>query len=168
MISCVFGAKSLLSSISSLNSLTNVLMTSSAFGTVNVNSIAWMPPAKHALEISIACSAFSARTTAITPVSINDLIEEIIGEFENIQSEIKKIDDTTYKINCSVEISKVERVFKVNLKSNAVTLNGWIIEQFSAVPEIGYEFDYDKFRFKVTESNEKQVISVTVTTIPEN
>ena len=101
-------------------------------------------------------------------VSINDLIEEIIGEFENIQSEIKKLDDSTYKIDCSAEISKVERVLKLNLESNAVTLNGWIIEQFSAVPEVGYEFDYDKFKFKITDSNEKQVVSVTVTIIPEN
>ncbi|MEE1075751.1 MAG: hemolysin family protein [Acutalibacteraceae bacterium] len=101
-------------------------------------------------------------------VSINDLIEEIIGEFENIQSEIKKLDDSTYKIDCSVEISKVERILKVNIESNAVTLNGWIIEQFSAVPKVGYEFDYDKFKFRVTESNEKQVVSVIVTAKTEN
>ena len=49
-------------------------MTSSAFGTVKVNSMALIPPAKHAFEISIPCCAFSARTTATTPVSVNDLI----------------------------------------------------------------------------------------------
>lgn len=96
-------------------------------------------------------------------ISINDLIEELIGEFENIQSDIEKIDDSTYKINCIVELSKVERALKVNLESNAVTLNGWIIEQLSAVPEIGYEFDYNKMKFKVIESNEKRVVSVIVT-----
>lgn len=95
-------------------------------------------------------------------VSINDLIEELLGEIENIHSEIEKLDDNTYKINCSAELSKVERVLKTNLESNAVTLNGWIIEQLSAVPEVGYEFDYDKLKFTVTDSNEKQVVSVTV------
>lgn len=96
-------------------------------------------------------------------ISINDLIEELIGEFENIQSDIEKIDESTYKINCIIELSKVERALKVNLESNAVTLNGWIIEQLSAVPEIGYEFNYNKMKFKVIESNEKRVVSVTVT-----
>lgn len=96
-------------------------------------------------------------------VSINDLIEEIIGEFENIKSEIEKLDDSKYKINCSAELNKVERALKVSLEGNAVTLNGWIIEQLSAVPEAGYSFDYDRFNFKVLDSNEKQVISVMVT-----
>lgn len=95
-------------------------------------------------------------------VSINDLIEELVGEIENIHSEIEKIDETTYKINCSAELSKVERILKVNLESNAVTLNGWIIEQLSTVPEKGYEFDYDKLKFTITDSNEKQVVSVKV------
>lgn len=95
-------------------------------------------------------------------VSINDLIEELVGEIENIHSEIEKIDETTYKINCSAELSKVERILKVNLESNAVTLNGWIIEQLSTVPKKGYEFDYDKLKFTITDSNEKQVVSVKV------
>lgn len=95
-------------------------------------------------------------------VSINDLLEEIVGEFENINSEIKKLDDFRYKINCSAELNKVERILKVSLESNAVTLNGWIIDQLSAVPEVGYEFNYDRFNFKVVDSNEKQVISVIV------
>ena len=96
-------------------------------------------------------------------VSINDLIEELVGEIENSHSEIEKIDDTTYKINCSAELSKVERSLKTNFESNAITLNGWIIEQLSAVPKKGYEFDYDKFKFTITDSNEKQVVSVNVT-----
>lgn len=96
-------------------------------------------------------------------VSINDLIEEIIGEFENTRSEIEKLDESKYKINCSAELNKVERALKVSLEGSAITLNGWIIEQLSAVPEVGYEFTYDRFNFKITDSNEKQVISVIVT-----
>ena len=96
-------------------------------------------------------------------VSINDLLEEIVGEFENIKSEIEKLDNSKYKINCSAELNKVERVLKVSLESNAVTLNGWIIEQLSAVPEVGYKFNYDRLKIEVVDSNEKQVISVIVT-----
>ena len=95
-------------------------------------------------------------------VSINDLIEEIVGEFENVRTEFDKIDDNTFKVKCSIELAKIERALKINLKSNAVTLNGWIIEQLSAVPEVGYEFEYGNAKFTVTESNEKQVISVIV------
>ncbi len=96
-------------------------------------------------------------------VSINDLLEEIVGEFENTKSEIEKLDNSKYKINCSAELNKVERVLKVSLESNAVTLNGWIIEQLSAVPEVGYKFNYDRLKIEVVDSNEKQVISVIVT-----
>ncbi len=95
-------------------------------------------------------------------VSINDLIEEIVGEFENVRTDFDKIDDNTFKVKCSIELAKIERALKVNLKSNAVTLNGWIIEHLSAVPEVGYEFEYGNAKFTVTESNEKQVVSVIV------
>lgn len=98
-------------------------------------------------------------------VSINDLIEEIVGEFENIRTDFDKIDDNTFKVKCSIELAKIERALKVNLKSNAVTLNGWIIEHLSAVPEAGYEFEYGNAKFTVTESNEKQVVSVIVSMI---
>lgn len=95
-------------------------------------------------------------------VSINDLIEEIVGEFENVRTDFDKIDDNTFKVKCSIELSKIEKALKVSLKSNAVTLNGWIIEHLSTVPEAGYEFEYGNAKFTVTESNEKQVISVIV------
>jgi CBS domain containing-hemolysin-like protein len=79
------------------------------------------------------------------------------------KSEIEKLDESKYKINCSAELNKVERALKISLEGSAITLNGWIIEQLSAVPEVGYEFTYDRFNFKITDSNEKQVISVIVT-----
>ncbi len=93
-------------------------------------------------------------------VSVNDLIEELIGEFESNETEIFVIDNEKYRIVCTAELGKVEKTLDVSFDSNAFTLNGWIIEKLGFVPEKNYEFDYNGIEFTVEESNEKQVVSV--------
>lgn len=95
-------------------------------------------------------------------VSVNDLIEELVGEFDCIHNEIVKTDDNSFNINCNVELTKAEKELKVKFNSEAITLNGWIIEHLGYVPKKKYEFEYEGYIFKVENSNEKQVISVIV------
>ncbi len=97
-------------------------------------------------------------------VSANDLIEELIGEFENNNNEIFIIDDNKFRIICSAELGKVEKILDVSFDSKAFTLNGWIIETLGFVPEKNYEFEYNDIEFTVEEANEKQVVSVIIET----
>lgn len=96
-------------------------------------------------------------------ISVNDLIEELVGEFDSIHNEIIKSDDNTFKINCNVELTKAAKELGVEFDSDAITLNGWIIEFLGFVPKKKFDFTYDKYNFTIENSNEKQVISLTAT-----
>ncbi len=95
-------------------------------------------------------------------ITINDLIEQLIGELETTPSDIVPLDEDSYKIECNTELNKVERVLKQDLGSDSATLSGWIVEQLGTIPKKGDCFHYDKFEFTITASDEKKVLEVIV------
>lgn len=95
-------------------------------------------------------------------ISVNDLIEELVGEIDDINSEIKKKNDDTYEIICSAELLKVAKLLDLELESDAITFNGWIIEQVGFVPKKGYEFEYEDYEIKILDSDEKLVKKVEI------
>ena len=99
-------------------------------------------------------------------ITINDLIEQLVGELEETPDEIVEIDEFTYDIEGDTELTKVERELKTDFESDAATLNGWIIEQMGNIPEKGEEFHYDKFTVNITESDEKLVLKARLTIDP--
>ncbi len=95
-------------------------------------------------------------------ITINDLIEQLIGELEVTPSDIVQLDENAYKIDCSVELNKVERLLKEDFDSDSATLSGWIVEQLGTIPKNGDRFTYDKYEFTITASDEKKVLEVIV------
>ncbi len=96
-------------------------------------------------------------------ITINDLIEQLVGELEEDPDDIVAIDEFTYEIQGDTELTKVERELKVDFESDAATFNGWIIEQMGTIPEKSEEFRYEKFTVKITDSDEKLVLKATLT-----
>ena len=90
-------------------------------------------------------------------VTINDLIELLIGELEETPGEITRLDEYTYQIACDTELNKVERELKEDFKSDAATVSGWIVEQLGALPQVGDEFRYGKISVTITDVDEKRV-----------
>ncbi len=95
-------------------------------------------------------------------ITINDLIEELVGDIEATNSDIEELDENTYKMDSCAELIKVERILNLSLESNAVTLGGWISEQMGCIPEKGKNFNYGDFTFTITDSDEKRVLSILV------
>lgn len=95
-------------------------------------------------------------------VTINDLIELLVGELEETPTDIIEQDEFTYKIEGDTELNKVEREVKVDLESTAATLSGWIMEQLGEIPQKGDEFHYDNFNVKITKVDEKRVLEAVI------
>ena len=95
-------------------------------------------------------------------VTINDLIELLVGELEETPTDIIEQDKLTYRIEGDTELNKVEREVKLDLESTAATLSGWIVEQLGEIPQKGDEFHYDNFSVQITKVDEKRVLEAVI------
>lgn len=100
-------------------------------------------------------------------VTLEDLIEEIVGnifdEDDEIEKDMEKIDDKTFIIKGSVSLDEVQEVLGVNLPvDDYETLNGFIIGQLGKIPQKGDQstIEFNEFVFKVEEVEEKKVSKV--------
>lgn len=71
-------------------------------------------------------------------VTIEDLIEEIVGdiydEYDNIEEQIKKINDHQYLIRGTLPIQDINRHLNLNIVSHSETLSGLIIDKLEYIP----------------------------------
>lgn len=94
-------------------------------------------------------------------VTMSDLIKCLLGEYEWMSDDIVRADDG-YKMKGTAELSRIERMLKIEIDSESTTLNGWLIESFGKVPAPKESVTYEKFVFTVEVSDEKGVREVTV------
>jgi len=102
-------------------------------------------------------------------VTLEDLIEEIVGnifdEDDEIEKDMEKIDDNTFIIKGSVSLNEVQEALEANLPlDDYETLSGFIIGQLGRIPEKGDKstIEFNELVFKVEEVEEKKVSKVKV------
>lgn len=95
-------------------------------------------------------------------ITINDLIEQLIGELDGKADDMVLLSENNYKISGATELNKVERELKLNFDSDAATLNGWIVEKLGGIPPLGESFEYENFEFEIISTDEKIVREVAV------
>ncbi len=95
-------------------------------------------------------------------ITINDLVELLVGELEETPTDIIELDESTFKIVGDTELNKVERELKLDLESTAATISGWIVEQLGTIPQKGEDFHYDKFNVFITKVDEKRVLEAII------
>ncbi|WP_024831415.1 hemolysin family protein [Ruminiclostridium josui] len=101
-------------------------------------------------------------------VTLEDLIEEIVGnifdEDDEVEKYIDKIDDNTFVIKGSVSLDEVQEALGVNLPDDYETLSGFITGQLGRIPEKGDKpvIEYEELLFKVEEVKQKKVSKVKV------
>lgn len=102
-------------------------------------------------------------------VTLEDLIEEIVGnifdEDDEVEKYIDKIDDNTFIIKGSVSLDEVQEALGVNLPvDDYETLSGFITGQLGRIPEKGDKsiVEYEELVFKVEEVKEKKVSKIKV------
>ena len=89
-------------------------------------------------------------------VTLEDLIEEIIGDIEDETDEIKAadyktVDKDTIIANGDIEIEKINKIFKTSIPEgdDYGTLNGLLHERLQDIPQSGDKIEVDSLRIVV-------------------
>lgn len=107
-------------------------------------------------------------------VTLEDLIEEIIGEIEDEdepepqaeEAEIVPEGDESYIVRGNVEVGKLERLYDEELATDDfTTIAGLVINQLGHLPSIGESLDFHGLHFEVVEADERRVSRVRVSRI---
>lgn len=97
-------------------------------------------------------------------VTMEDILEELVGEIwdehDEVVDDFKKIDDTTYIVDCSIGLDEFCEFFEIESESESVSLNGWIMEQVEGVPEVGDCFETEGLQITVTETENRRAVKI--------
>jgi CBS domain containing-hemolysin-like protein len=103
-------------------------------------------------------------------VTIEDLVEEIVGEIrdEHEKAEIIKETDTSYIFNGATDIDLLEKLLGVRPEEKeATTVAGLVSELAGHIPKPGEVFEENGLRFEVLQSTERRVDRVRVSLQPK-
>ncbi|MDB2550491.1 CNNM domain-containing protein [Rickettsiales bacterium] len=106
-------------------------------------------------------------------VTLFDIVEEIIGEFNESESKnnITKLPNNYFKINGKVPIRDVNRELNWNLKEdddNSSTIAGFVIANIGKIPEQNEEFKFDGFQFKILKKQNNQIKTLSIKKLQES
>ncbi|MGY5147683.1 MAG: hemolysin family protein [Candidatus Nitrosopumilus sp. bin_7KS] len=89
-------------------------------------------------------------------VTLEDLLEEIVGEIEDEtdltrQADFERIDQNTIVTNGDIEIDKINEIFKTNVPEgdDYASLNGLLHERLQDIPQEGDKVEIDELRIIV-------------------
>ena len=91
-------------------------------------------------------------------VTIEDIIEEIIGEIQDEYDEeehlFEELPDGTYILDARIPIGEVNDLLAINLPSeDSDSMGGFVINHLGRVPEEGETFSYDELRLSSDNGN---------------
>ena len=109
-------------------------------------------------------------------VTIEDLVEEIVGEIEDehdaedIDEEIIKKEDNLLIVDAAYRIDELEKDFNINLKvadeEEIETVGGLVFSKINRIPKSNEEFNIDDIiKIKILRANERKILTVYITKI---
>ncbi len=102
-------------------------------------------------------------------VTLEDILEEIVGEIEDEHDlpkpeEIRKIDKNKFLVSGRVTLEELKEKLGIELKSEHVeTLGGFLIEFSGKVPQPGEKFKIKDWDFEIKEADKKHIFTVMIT-----
>ena len=107
-------------------------------------------------------------------VTIEDLVEEIVGEIEDehdaedIDEEIIKKEDNLLIVDAAYRIDELERDFNINLvvadEEEIETVGGLVFSKINRIPKSNEEFNIDNIiNIKILRANERKILTVHIT-----
>ena len=96
-------------------------------------------------------------------VTIEDVLEEIVGEIEDETDEeeaeqISKINDNLYRIEAITEIDDFNEYFDIGFSDDEFdTVGGLVVHKFGRLPDIGESVSIENFDFKVIDGDNRKI-----------
>ena len=105
-------------------------------------------------------------------VTLEDILEEIVGdildEHDVAVSGVRPQPDGSYVVEGSVTIRDLNREFEWNLPDEeASTIAGLVLYEARKIPEVGQEFSFHGFRFRILRRHRNQMTLLRMTPITE-
>ena len=106
-------------------------------------------------------------------VTIEDLVEEIVGEIEDehdaedVDEEIIKKDKNLLEVSASYRVDDLEKHFNINLdfadEDEVETVGGLVFSKINRIPKSNEEFNIDDIvNIKVLRANERKILTVQI------
>lgn len=107
-------------------------------------------------------------------VTMEDLLEEIVGEIwdedEEIEHSYYKIGKGEFLVNGDIELDDMLALFDMDedsIESDSITVGGFILEHAGTIPHKRESIESDGFRFTVMEVKNQRIIRVVVKKLDE-
>ena len=99
-------------------------------------------------------------------VTMEDILEELVGdiwdEHDEVVEDYKEISENTFRIDCGGSLSGFIEFFDLEIQSDAITINGWIMEVLDKIPACGDRFSFENLDITVTETDFHRVSIIQV------
>ena len=103
-------------------------------------------------------------------LTINDIIEEIVGEIEFEEPQATQRQDGSWLLDGMLEVDEFKELFKVKPlphEDEYETLSGFVMVSLGRVPQTADQFEWNGLRFEVIDMDGRRVDKVLVTTLPQ-
>ncbi|MGB3479811.1 MAG: hemolysin family protein [bacterium] len=118
------------------------------------------------LSVGVVIDEFGGVSGIIT---LEDLIEEIVGEIEDELDErqkpfVEKLSEHDYIVNTRMEIDDFSEYFNVAVdeEDDVTTVSGLILRNADRIPKVGDEIEYKNLKFKILEGTRRKISKVRV------
>jgi putative hemolysin len=100
-------------------------------------------------------------------VTLEDVIEEIVGEindeYEHIKEKVLAIKPDVSLVDASIALEELSALLAIEFdRENALTLAGFLTEQFQHLPKNGEQLEYKNYIFKIQQASAKRIFQVLI------
>lgn len=96
-------------------------------------------------------------------VTLEDILEELVGEIwdehDEIIRSVEKLSDDEFLVLGNANVDKLLELLGYDEETEAVTVNGWIMNELQKLPEKGDSFRFHEWQITVMEMEERRVKS---------
>ena len=102
-------------------------------------------------------------------VTMEDIMEELVGEIWDEHDEVRKQSDGSYLVACSADLDDLYDLFdmKPSEEYDASSVSGWVMEEIGRVPDVGDRFRADGLEVCVTRVEHRRVMEIRVRRLPK-
>jgi len=107
-------------------------------------------------------------------VSLEDIIEEIIGEirdeYDKEENTVTKIDENNYLVLGRISIDELKEILDININTEEAeydTIAGLLLNFAGQIPKEGYSLEFENHRFTVKEVLNKRIKKVQIEKLTE-